>query len=135
MESTRFNSKIKEIARNYRNIYIDLPSRGNILSSDKLLNRASGIPSSHTFSYWFNYFRDCLDRLIRPHRFPVSTIFGSQVKSLSRLVQELRLIKSDAEIALMKKAGQITGKAFIEVYFFDSLISYFMLYFLHSFHL
>lgn len=54
-------------------------------------------------------------------------MFGSQVKPLSRIIQELRLIKSDSEIALMKVAGQITGKAFIEVYFSDSLISYFII--------
>ncbi len=118
MESSRFNSKIKEIVKNYKDIYIDLPPRTNILSSDSIsknINRSHGIPSSHTF-YWFNYFRDYLDRLIRPHRFSVSTIFGSQVKPLSRIVQELRLVKSDTEIALMKKVGQITGSAFIEVY-------------------
>src|SRR3954453_11766717 len=101
---------------------MDLPARTNILSNvsndniNKNINR-HGIPSFHKFSYWFNYYRDCLDRLIRPRRFSASTIFGSQVKPLSRVVQELRLVKSDAEIALMKVAGQITGKAFIEVYF------------------
>ncbi|RIA84702.1 peptidase M24, structural domain-containing protein [Glomus cerebriforme] len=80
IESSRFNLKIKEIVKNYKDIYMDLPARTNILSSDnfhKNINRA-------------------------------------HVKPLSRIVQELRLIKSDSEIALMKVAGQITGKAFIE---------------------
>ncbi|CAG8580392.1 17802_t:CDS:10 [Funneliformis caledonium] len=80
MESSRFNSKIKEIAKNYKDVYIDLPPRTNILSSDSISKSIS-----------------------RTH-----------VKPLSRIVQELRIVKSDAEIALMKKAGQITGKAFIE---------------------
>ncbi|CAB4489411.1 uncharacterized protein OCT59_011176 [Rhizophagus irregularis] len=125
IESTRFNSKIKEIVKNYKDIYIDLPAKTNILSSDsiyKSTSRAYGIPSFHTFSYWFNYCRDHLDRLIRPHRFSsISTMFGSQVKPLSRIIQELRLIKSDSEIALMKVAGQITGKAFIETIKFTNL--------------
>jgi Xaa-Pro aminopeptidase len=98
---------------------MDLPARTNTLSNDNInknINR-NGIPSFHKFIYWYNYYRDCLNRLIRPRRFSAPTIFGSQVKPLSRMVQELRLIKSDAEIALMKVAGQITGKAFIEVYF------------------
>ncbi|CAI2187438.1 11644_t:CDS:10 [Funneliformis geosporum] len=117
MESSRFNSKIKEIAKNYKDVYIDLPPRTNILSSEsisKSISRTHGIPSLYTLSCGFKCIRDYLDRLIRPHRLSVSNIFGFQVKPLSRIVQELRIIKSDAEISLMKKGGQITGKAFIE---------------------
>lgn len=36
-------------------------------------------------------------------------------KPLSPLIQELRVIKSDREIELMKKSGYISAKAFIEV--------------------
>lgn len=37
------------------------------------------------------------------------------VKPLSVLVQEMRVIKSDNEIELMKQSGYISAKAFIEV--------------------
>ncbi|SAM05266.1 hypothetical protein [Absidia glauca] len=36
------------------------------------------------------------------------------IKPLSTLVQELRLIKSDYEVDLMKRSGQISSKAFVE---------------------
>ena len=36
-------------------------------------------------------------------------------KGLSPLVQELRLVKSEAEVKIMRQAGEISGKAFIEV--------------------
>lgn len=36
------------------------------------------------------------------------------VKPLSVLVQEMRIIKSDNEIELMKQSGYISAKAFIE---------------------
>ncbi|CAG8456527.1 9122_t:CDS:10 [Diversispora eburnea] len=80
MESARFNSKIKEIIKNYKEVYIDLPPRTNILSTDNVQKNIS-----------------------RTH-----------VKPLSKLIQDLRIIKSDSEIALMKKAGEITGNAFIQ---------------------
>ena len=37
------------------------------------------------------------------------------IKPLSVLIQELRIIKSDYEIEVMKKSGQISAKSFIEV--------------------
>ncbi|CAG8447958.1 2185_t:CDS:10 [Scutellospora calospora] len=80
MESARFNSKIKDIIKNYKDIYIDLPPRTNILSTDNVQKN----------------------------------IVRNYVKPLSRIIQELRLIKSDSEIALMKKSGEIAGKAFIQ---------------------
>lgn len=36
-------------------------------------------------------------------------------KGLSPLIQEQRVIKSEAEIKLMRQSGEISGKAFIEV--------------------
>lgn len=39
----------------------------------------------------------------------------STSKSLSPLIQELRVVKSEAEIKVMRQAGEISGKAFIEV--------------------
>ena len=37
------------------------------------------------------------------------------IKPLSVLIQELRIIKSDYEIEVMKKSGQISAQSFIEV--------------------
>ena len=42
---------------------------------------------------------------------------GQKVVSLKHHLDELRLVKSDAEIKVMKRAGEITGKAFVEVCF------------------
>jgi intermediate cleaving peptidase 55 len=39
----------------------------------------------------------------------------STSKNLSPLIQELRVTKSEAEIKIMRQAGEISGKAFIEV--------------------
>lgn len=36
-------------------------------------------------------------------------------KGLSPLIQEMRVIKSEAEVKIMRQAGEISGKAFIEV--------------------
>ncbi|KAI8388711.1 peptidase M24, structural domain-containing protein [Radiomyces spectabilis] len=38
----------------------------------------------------------------------------SAIKPLSTLIQELRVVKSDAEIDIMKRSGHISAKAFIE---------------------
>ncbi|CAG8454420.1 67_t:CDS:2 [Acaulospora colombiana] len=119
MESSRFNSKIKEIIKNYETIYIDLPPRTNILSTDnvqKNINRAHGTPLLMKLSSWFNFNRDPADNLNQPHPFNISNIIGDKVRPLSKIIQDLRIIKSDAEINLMKKAGEITGKAFIQEY-------------------
>ena len=37
---------------------------------------------------------------------------------LSSIVDEVRLIKSDAEVEVMRKGGKITGRAFVEVKFY-----------------
>ncbi|RIB17595.1 peptidase M24 [Gigaspora rosea] len=79
-EARTFNSKIKDIIKNYKDIYIDLPPRTNILSTDNIQK----------------------------------SIGRNSVKPLSRIIQDLRLTKSDSEIALMRKDGEITGKAFIQ---------------------
>jgi len=51
-------------------------------------------------------------------------------KGLSPLVQEQRVIKSEAEIKIMRQAGEISGKAFIEVNtIFQSLFFFFKLIF------
>ncbi len=39
---------------------------------------------------------------------------SSKVKPLKPIIQDLRVIKSDAEIANMRKAGQVSGRVFTE---------------------
>ncbi|KAL1917293.1 uncharacterized protein VTP21DRAFT_4949 [Calcarisporiella thermophila] len=54
-----------------------------------------------------------LETLATPHR-AVSTAHDKSIRPLSPLIQELRLIKSRTESVLMRQAGEITAKAFIE---------------------
>jgi Xaa-Pro aminopeptidase len=50
-------------------------------------------------------------------RFLQTGKISKPVKQLSPLVQEFRNIKSDAEAKVMRKSGEISSKAFIEVSF------------------
>lgn len=133
MESSRFNYKIKEIVKRYKQIYIDLPPRATILSSDiaqKNIIRSHGIPFLPSFSSsWFNTLHGHVNRLLRSTGFNAILHFLAQadgIRPLSRIVQNLRITKSPDEIKLLRGAGEITSKAFIEVVqtFNVSLIRY-----------
>lgn len=142
MESSRFNSTIKEIIRNYKEIYVDIPPRINMFSTDHITNinritnngnnssdnndnnndnmmmimikrMISNIKLSLLLMNWLFYNYQKLINNNDKNYYNNNCYY--QVKPLSRLIQDLRLVKSDSEIKLMKKAGEITGKAFIEV--------------------
>jgi intermediate cleaving peptidase 55 len=55
-----------------------------------------------------------------------SDAFSTTTKGLSPLIQEMRLIKSEAEIKIMREAGEISGKAFIEVTLNDDYLIFIM---------
>ncbi|CAG8460956.1 4941_t:CDS:2 [Paraglomus occultum] len=116
MESAKFNIKVRDIVKNYQDIYIDLPPRTNLLSAEnvtKNFNRARGIAFLQSLS-WFRKMSDFLDRLALHRYFTGLNDQANEIKPLSRIVQNLRIIKSTSEIKLMRQAGEITGKAFIE---------------------
>ncbi|KAJ3417595.1 hypothetical protein HDV05_000052 [Chytridiales sp. JEL 0842] len=52
--------------------------------------------------------------LLRAVKVPGFTDNRNKIKKLSDVVDSLRLLKSEAEIKVMRKAGQITGRAFVE---------------------
>src|SRR6185312_7140648 len=111
MESAKFNMKVRDIVKNYQEIYIDLPPRTNLLSAEnvtKNFNRTRGI----AFLSWFRKMSDFLDRLALHRYFTGLNDQANEIKPLSRIVQNLRIIKSSSEIKLMRQAGEITGKAF-----------------------
>ncbi|KAG1515530.1 hypothetical protein G6F52_009657 [Rhizopus delemar] len=84
-ESKRFASYLKQIMGSYKHVFMDKPDHMPTLLSDA-----------------------CAKNLIEP---------GLRIKSLlplSKIVQELRMIKSSSEIEVMKKSGLISSKAFVE---------------------
>ncbi|KAG9301938.1 hypothetical protein G9A89_020982 [Geosiphon pyriformis] len=123
IESSKFVSKLKEIIKKYNKIYIDLPPKTSILSPEiaQKIFRLPGIPCLPSFFVsLFNTWRKSFDKIIqRSSLGPFTGLLSFQTKaneviSLSRLVQNLRTIKSDSEIKLMREAGEITGKSFLE---------------------
>ena len=117
MESAKFNIIVRDVVKNYQEIYIDLPPRTNLLSAEnvtKNFNRTRGIAFLQSLS-WFRKMSDFLDRLALHRYFTGLNDQANEIKPLSRIVQNLRIIKSNSEINLMRQAGEITGKAFIEV--------------------
>ncbi|KAF9424993.1 hypothetical protein BGZ94_007940 [Podila epigama] len=110
------NSLMARVARSFDNLMGWARGRGhgtnsNINSKNKNNNNNSGIKyksakiAKSSFSFTGSSFPSS--------SYPDSDAMNS-TKSLSPLVQELRVIKSESEIKLMRQAGEISGKAFIE---------------------
>ncbi|KAF9973728.1 hypothetical protein BGZ73_002997 [Actinomortierella ambigua] len=86
LDSKLFRYRILDMASRYDNVYFDVPTPSVFMPMEiaKKLNNQGAF----------------------------DVLSGS--KSLSPLVQELRLIKSEAEVKLMRESGEISAKAFIE---------------------
>ncbi|KAF9170793.1 hypothetical protein BGX20_008526 [Mortierella sp. AD010] len=86
IDANLFRYRIVDIASRYENVYFDYPTPSIFLPMDiaKKLHNKSDSDAM------------------------------SASKSLSPLVQEMRVVKSEAEIKLMRQSGEISGKAFIE---------------------
>lgn len=87
----QFQSEIKKILSRNKTIYYDLMGKKNFFSSFTSSNSTS--PAQNT-----------LESLISDLK--------KRTKPLSPLITELRAIKSDSEIALMRKIGQKSGRAY-----------------------
>ncbi|CAG8462887.1 1749_t:CDS:10 [Ambispora leptoticha] len=123
IDSAKFVSNLREIVQSYKKVFIDLPPTTSILSPDaaQKIFRNNGIPIFPSFfASRFKTLREQFYPLIS--HYGMSRFIGKfpflhkvkEFKPLSRIIQQLRIIKSDAEIKLMREAGEITGKAFIE---------------------
>ncbi|KAF9907331.1 hypothetical protein BX616_000465 [Lobosporangium transversale] len=125
IDANLFRYRIADIASRYENVYFDYPTPSMFMPLDiakKLHNKPA---VSSFFSGLKHTFRtiakkpspSTLTFTSRPHD-KINTIADSDpmstTKSLSPLIQELRVIKSEAEIKIMREAGEISGKAFIE---------------------
>lgn len=84
-ENTRFRSYLEKVLGSAKKIFIDNPGSMPTLISD-----------------------DATKKLIQ------TGIKLQSILPLSKTIQELRMIKSEAEIEIMKKSGMITSKAFVE---------------------
>ncbi|KAF9994138.1 hypothetical protein BGZ79_001137 [Entomortierella chlamydospora] len=86
IDANLFRYRIVDIASRYENVYFDYPTPSIFLPMD-IAKKLHNRPDSDAMS---------------------------ATKGLSPLVQEMRVIKSEAEIKLMRQSGEISGKAFIE---------------------
>ncbi|KAF2193513.1 xaa-Pro aminopeptidase-like protein [Zopfia rhizophila CBS 207.26] len=84
---------LPEVIRRSKEVYTDLPN--NLITKSILTRYLSGMEPARTGGI-SKVFRDAP---------------GVSVKSLRPLVNDLRVIKSEAEIRNMRKAGQVSGRA------------------------
>ncbi|KAG0303728.1 Xaa-Pro aminopeptidase 3 [Dissophora globulifera] len=85
-DANLFRYRIVDMASRYENVYFDYPGPAMFMP---------------------------MDIAKKLHNRPDSDIMSS-TKNLSPLIQELRVVKSEAEIKIMRQAGEISGKSFIE---------------------
>ncbi|KAF9125724.1 hypothetical protein BG015_004833, partial [Linnemannia schmuckeri] len=119
IDANLFRYRIIDMASRHENVYFDYPSPSMFMPMDiakKLHNKPDSLvtrmkkvfgwdsakPTSTTFTF---------DS--KPFLFKDSDVMAT-TKALSPLIQEMRVVKSEAEIKIMRQAGEISGKAFIE---------------------
>ncbi|CCH44263.1 hypothetical protein BN7_3824 [Wickerhamomyces ciferrii] len=90
----------KLINRN-RNIFIDLP--------EGTKKQTTSTTFSNFFNIGSNAKMSSIENLLK-------STSGKSIKPLSPYVSEMRLIKSSAELNVMRRAGQISGRAYNETY-------------------
>lgn len=95
---SQLRSYIDKVIKRNKYLYYDSSNETGNNFFSKFFS-AKGNPSSETLSDILQNNRETL-----------------KVRPLSTLSRQLRLIKSDAEIALMRKAGQISGRAYNQAY-------------------
>ncbi|KAF9328644.1 hypothetical protein BGZ91_000914 [Linnemannia elongata] len=86
IDANLFRYRIIDMASRHENVYFDYPSPSMFMPMD-IAKKLHNKPDSDAMA---------------------------TTKSLSPLIQEMRVIKSEAEIKIMRQAGEISGKAFIE---------------------
>ncbi|KAI9233266.1 MAG: peptidase M24, structural domain-containing protein [Podila humilis] len=99
VDANLFRYRIVDMTSRYENVYFDYPTPSDNNSN---LNHRNAKTSSFSFTGSSTFTSS-----------PGSDAMNAP-KGLSPLIQEQRVIKSEAEIKLMRQAGEISGKAFIE---------------------
>ncbi|KAI8601280.1 peptidase M24 [Dissophora ornata] len=138
IDANLFRYRAVDMASRHENVYFDYPGPSMFMPMDiaKKLHNTPVVPS--LFSRLMGVFgatkdaKPSSDFAFTSHPYPTNTdtkksksnkssqqsVADSDAiattKGLSPLVQELRVIKSEAEIKIMRHAGEISGKAFIE---------------------
>lgn len=102
-QTTKLGSYLSNLIKSNSNIYIDLPST----------DKSSTTPSS-VFGNFFSLGNDKNTNTIQNLLTNYGT--GKKIRSLSSVVKDLRVIKSENEIAVMRKAGQISGRAYNQAF-------------------
>ncbi|KAF9962566.1 hypothetical protein BGZ65_008808 [Modicella reniformis] len=129
IDSNLFRYRIVDITGRYESVYFDYPGPSMFLPMDiakklhhkpvvsSMLSRLIGL-----FKTYAKQQQSAFTFTSHPRLDPDSNMKTlltdsdviSSSKSLSPLIQEMRVIKSEAEIKIMRQAGEISGKAFIE---------------------
>ncbi|KAF8929110.1 hypothetical protein BGZ47_001270, partial [Haplosporangium gracile] len=119
IDANLFRYRIIDMASRHENVYFDYPSPSMFMPMDiakKLHNKPASLMTRMKKVFGWDSAK------------PTTTIFAfdskpflskdsdamATTKSLSPLIQEMRVVKSEAEIKIMRQAGEISGKAFIE---------------------
>ncbi|KAF9941249.1 hypothetical protein BGZ67_005484 [Mortierella alpina] len=125
IDANLFRYRIVDMASRYENVYFDYPTPSIYMPMDvakKLHNRpvskslmstlrglfsTNAKPSASAFAFSSNRYSQSTKHMSDSDAMTTT-------KGLSPLIQELRVVKSEAEIKIMRQAGEISGKAFIE---------------------
>ncbi|KAF9363149.1 hypothetical protein BGX34_004768 [Mortierella sp. NVP85] len=124
IDSNLFRYRIVDMASRFENVYFDYPGASMFMPMDiaKKLHYKPGFFRTHAkqqqsaFTFASHVYPDSnLNTSTKPSKTISSDSDAmSTSKNLSPLIQELRVTKSEAEIKIMRQAGEISGKAFIE---------------------
>ncbi|KAI1315282.1 hypothetical protein EDD11_001014 [Mortierella claussenii] len=132
IDANLFRYRIVDMASRYENVYFDYPQPSMFMPMDiakklhnkpeaysllshlkQLFFRTDAKPKS-AFAFTSHPYAQSITTPSKLKRFTKDSEAISTTKNLSPLIQELRVIKSEAEIKIMRQAGEISGKAFIE---------------------
>lgn len=102
-DTYRVATHLEKLIKRNSNIYVDL---------NKNTSHAKSL--SNTFQSFFNIGTNSKYSTIEGVIEANST--GKTVKRLSHLITDMRAIKSEAELKVMRKAGQISGRAYNQAY-------------------
>lgn len=110
VSTQQFPSHLDKLLRRYSNIYYDIG--GSSGSTGKAINYFERMfPSTSYHLERKSSDRINIEEMLRKH-----TNQGFQINSLNPLVTNLRVIKSNAELKMMRLAGKISGRAYNEAY-------------------
>lgn len=101
-EIYRLGPYLEKLIKRNRHIYVDLPEASKKQTT------------SSTFTNFFSIGKN--KNLNSIHDLLKSTGSGKLIRSLSPLITEMRTIKSSAELKVMRRAGQISGRAYNQAY-------------------